>query len=195
MKQVDPLTAGRPPNIVFVFADDLGIGDLSVYGGEVINTPNIDQLAATGVRFTQGYMTHAVCSPSRAGLLTGRYQQRHGWEFNPAGRDVDNGMSIDERTMADVLKADGYATGLIGKWHLGYQDGHHPLARGFDEYFGVLAGGSNYIDPAVPGVEYVAIGPTRHPRPARIAVFRGREIVEVEDYLTDVFTDEAVAFI
>ena len=223
VKQVDPAAAERPPNIVFVFADDLGIGDLSVYGGEVINTPNIDQLAATGVRFTQGYMTHAVCSPSRAGLLTGRYQQRHGWEFNPAGRDVDNGMSVDERTMADVLKADGYATGLIGKWHLGYgaigealrsaanepieryevagsnpgaqQDDHHPLARGFDEYFGVLAGGSNYIDPAVPGVEYVAIGPTRHPRPARIAVFRGREIVEVEDYLTDVFTDEAVAFI
>ena len=198
-KWVDPPTAERPPNIVFVFADDLGVGDLSVYGGKVIDTPNIDQLAATGVRFTQGYMTHAVCSPSRAGLLTGRYQQRHGWEFNPAGRDVENGMSIDERTMADVLKADGYATGLIGKWHLGYQDAHHPLARGFDEYFGVLASALSYIDPAVPGVEYVATGPTtgasRHPRSARIAVFRGREIVEVEDYLTDVFTDEAVAFI
>ena len=97
---------------------------------------------------------------------------------------------IDERTIADVLKADGYATGVIGKWHLGQQGDHHPLARGFDEYFGVLSG-SIYIDPAVPGVESMGRIPERS---AYFGVYRGRELVELEDYLTDAFTDEAVAF-
>jgi arylsulfatase A-like enzyme len=184
---------GRPPNIVFIFADDLGIGDTGVYGSEVIETPHIDALAADGVRFTQGYVSHPVCSPSRAGLMTGRYQQRHGWEFNPAGRDEDSGMSVGERTMADVLKAAGYATGMVGKWHLGYQGGHHPQARGFDDYFGVLAGGSLFIDPDVPGVESAVLRATA--RTPRTAVFRGRKPVEVDDYLTDVFTNEALAFI
>ena len=183
----------QPPNIVFIFADDLGIGDTSVYGSDIINTPNIDRLAATGVRFTNGYMTHPVCSPSRAGLLTGRYQQRHGWEFNPAGRDVDAGMSVSERTFADELKASGYATGMVGKWHLGYEGRHHPLSRGFDEYFGVLAGGSIFIDPDTPGVE--SIGQVPRTRPSRVGIQRGHEPVTVEDYLTDVFTDEAVDFI
>ncbi len=183
----------HPPNIVFIFADDLGIGDTSVYGSEIINTPNIDALAATGIRFTNAYVSHPVCSPSRAGLLTGRYQQRHGWEFNPAGRDVDAGMSIDERTFADEMKAAGYATGMIGKWHLGYQGPYHPLSRGFDEYFGVLAGGSIFIDPTVPGVE--SMGQVPSTRPPRVGILRGHEPVVVEDYLTDVFTDEAVAFI
>ncbi len=183
----------RPPNVVFVFADDLGIGDTSVYGSEVIDTPNIDALAESGVRFTQGYVSHPVCSPSRAGLLTGRYQQRHGWEFNPAGRDVDSGMSPDERTLADVMKDAGYATGMIGKWHLGYRGPYHPLSRGFDEYFGVLAGGSIFIDPATPGVE--SMGAAMATRPDRVAVYRGREKIEVTDYLTDVFTTKAVEFI
>jgi len=184
---------GRPPNVVVVLADDLGIGDTGTYSSQVIQTPNIDALAASGVRFTQGYVSHPVCSPSRAGLMTGRYQQRHGWEFNPAGRDVDSGMSADERTLADAMKAAGYATGMVGKWHLGYQDPYHPLDRGFDEYFGVLAGGSIFIDPNVPGVE--SVGTVPPVRDARVAVFRGREPVEVTDYLTDVFTEEAVAFI
>jgi arylsulfatase A-like enzyme len=183
----------RLPNIVFIFADDLGIGDTSVYGSEEINTPNIDALARRGVRFTQGYVSHPVCSPSRAGLMTGRYQQRHGWEFNPAGRDVDSGMSDDEHTLADVMKAQGYTTGMIGKWHLGYQGAYHPLRRGFDEFFGVLAGGSIFIDPAAPGVE--SIGNVPSTRSDRRAVSRGWETVEVTDYLTDVFTEEAVAFI
>lgn len=183
----------RPPNIVLIFADDLGIGDTSVYGSKLINTPSIDQLAATGIRFTNAYVSHPVCSPSRAGLLTGRYQQRHGWEFNPAGRDVDSGMNAQEATFADAMKATGYATGMVGKWHLGYAGPYHPLSRGFDEYFGVLAGGSIYIDPETPGVESTRqVASTRE---SRVAVFRGREPVVVEDYLTDVFTHEAVAFI
>ena len=183
----------RPPNIVFIFADDLGIGDTSVYGSEIINTPNIDKLAATGVRFTNGYVSHPVCSPSRAGLLTGLYQQRHGWEFNPAGRDVDSGMSVSERTLADELKASGYATGMVGKWHLGHGGLHHPMSRGFDEYFGVLAGGSIFIDPDTPGVE--SMGQLSKTRSSRVGIVRGHNPVTVENYLTDVFTDEAVDFI
>ena len=183
----------RPPNIVLSFADDLGFGDTSVYGSEVIATPKIDALAGEGVRFTQGYVSHPVCSPSRAGLLTGRYQQRHGWEFNPAGRDVRAGMSLDQRTFADELRALGYATGMVGKWHLGHPRPHHPLSRGFDEYFGVLAGGSIYIDSRLPGVESVGRAATE--RSKRQGVFRGFEEVKVDRYLTDVFTDEAVAFI
>jgi arylsulfatase A-like enzyme len=194
--QASPQTAAslRQPNIVFIFADDLGIGDTSVYGSRVIETPNIDALARNGIRFTNGYVSHPVCSPSRAGLMTGRYQQRHGWELNPAGRDASSGMSINERTLADVMKAEGYATGMIGKWHLGYQGPHHPLQRGFDEFFGVLAGGSLYIDPATPGVQSAG-PPISATRSSRIGVFRGQNEVEVTDYLTDVFTDEAVAFI
>jgi arylsulfatase A-like enzyme len=183
----------RPPNVVFIVADDLGIGDTSVYGSEVIDTPNIDALAARGVRFTQGYVSHPVCSPSRAGFMTGRYQQRHGWEFNPAGRDTDSGMSTAESTMADAMKAAGYATGMVGKWHLGYKGAHHPMSRGFDEFFGVLAGGSIFIEPNTPGVESMGTVPfTRDPR---VGISRGRESAEVTDYLTDVFTDEANAFI
>ena len=125
----------RQPNIVFIFADDLGYADTSVYGSEVIRTPHIDALAGEGIRFTQGYVSHPVCSPSRAGLLTGRYQQRHGWEFNPARRDDAAGMDINEQTIADALKAQGYATGMIGKWHLGHAEEHHPMSRGVDEFW------------------------------------------------------------
>ena len=91
----------RKPNIVFIFADDLGYGDTGIYGSDVIQTPNIDALARDGVRFTQGYVSHPVCSPSRAGLITGRYQQRHGWEFNPAGRDSAVGLDLEQHSSSD----------------------------------------------------------------------------------------------
>ncbi len=192
-RQVEAGLSAQPPNIVLIIADDLGMGDLPVYGGRGIRTPHIDALAKSGVRMTNGYVSHPVCSPSRAGLFTGRYQQRHGWEFNPAGRDVNSGVSLTERTFADALSDAGYRTGLIGKWHLGYRGGYHPLARGFDEFFGVLAGGSLYIDREADGVE--SLGNVPRVRDPRMSVFRGREIVEVSDYLTDAFTREAVAFI
>lgn len=203
------------PNIVLILADDLGIGDVGAYGGELIATPNIDALAAAGVRATQGYVSHPTCSPSRAGMVTGRSQLRHGWEFNPAGRDLEAGLATDERTFARALKERGYRTGLVGKWHLGYGHTapHHPLNRGFDEYFGVLAGGSIHIHPNAPGVESLMTVARRgsddagdapaRPRRAtypserneRIGVYRGFDLVEVEEYLTDAFTDEAIAFI
>ena len=184
----------RQPNIVFIFADDLGYADTSVYGSEVIRTPHIDALAGEGIRFTQGYVSHPVCSPSRAGLLTGRYQQRHGWEFNPARRDDAAGMDINEQTIADALKAQGYATGMIGKWHLGHAEEHHPMSRGFDEYFGVLAGGSQFFETLPEGGEYARNGaPTK--RTPYNGIYRDRELVQVDEYLTDVFTDEAITFI
>jgi len=145
----------KRPNILFIYTDDQSHRTVSCYEEAYpwVKTPNIDALAERGIRFTEGYVSHPVCSPSRAGLMTGRYQQRHGWELNPAGRDVSAGMSAAERTLADVMKAQGYATGIVGKWHLGYQGSHHPLQRGFDEFFGVLAGGS------LEGIELIYLVP------------------------------------
>ena len=185
-------TTAAQPNVVLILADDLGYGDIGANGGKTIATPHIDALARRGVRLTQGYVSHPVCSPSRAGLMTGRYQQRHGWEFNPAGRDRVAGMSAEEQTLADAMRAAGYRTGLVGKWHLGSQPRHHPVNRGFDEFFGMVEGGSIYIDADVPGVE--SWGSPRIGRPNKIIRGLDQEVV-VENYLTDRFTDEAVDFI
>src|SRR5437868_749597 len=110
--------APRKPNVLIVLADDMGYADTGFQGCKDIPTPNIDAIAAGGVRCTSGYVSGPYCSPTRAGLLTGRYQQRFGHEFNP-GAGPDIGLPLTETTMADRLKAAGYATGLVGKWHLG----------------------------------------------------------------------------
>lgn len=199
--QLDDRRVGGPPkpkpNIVLILADDLGIGDVGAYyGGELFATPHIDALAAAGVRLTQGYVSHPAGSPSRAGLITGRAQQRHGWEFSPAGRDVEAGLSLAEDTIARALKERGYpTTGMIGKWHLGQDDAHHPMRRAFDEFFGVLAGTSLHIDPATPGVESTGMAAQPPRRDARTGVYRGYDLVAEQRHLTDAFTDEAVAFI
>uniref|UniRef100_UPI00398339F2 sulfatase-like hydrolase/transferase n=1 Tax=Phenylobacterium sp. TaxID=1871053 RepID=UPI00398339F2 len=143
----------RRPNIIVILADDLGYGDTSVYGSKVIRTPNIDALAAAGVRFTSGYVTHPVCAPSRAALLTGRYQQRFGYEFNPVGRDRAGGLALSETLVGQVMKSAGYRTGMIGKWHLGQAAGYHPVDRGFDEFFGMTAGASSFMIDPQPGDE------------------------------------------
>src|SRR6185437_14138375 len=124
----------RTPDVIVILADDLGYGDTGVYGSKIAKTPNIDALAASGIRFTDGYATNPVCAPSRAGLMTGRYQQRFGYEFNPVGRDKTGGMSLHEVTLAQIMKSAGYVTGAIGKWHLGQPAGYYPTDRGFD-YF------------------------------------------------------------
>ena len=187
--------SSRPPNVIVMMADDLGWGDVGANGGEVIQTPNIDALAEQGVRLTDGYVSAAVCSPSRAGLYTGRHQQRHGFEFNIAGRDTETGMSTSERTIADMAREAGYATGLIGKWHLGKQEQHHPLSRGFDEYYGMLAGASMYIDATRGGVESWPQPNAPSSRTDANAIYDGFEAIKVEDYITDVFRDKAVDFI
>ena len=127
---------GQKPNIVYIFADDLGYGDLSCYGAKDINTPNIDQIAKQGIKFTEFYSASSVCSPSRAALLTGRYPQRMGINtvFFP---ESFTGIPDTEITIPEILKEKGYATGIVGKWHLGHHYQYLPLQQGFDEYFGI----------------------------------------------------------
>lgn len=135
------------PNVVVVIADDLGYGELGCYGGD-LPTPALDALALEGVRFTAGYVTAPFCAASRAGLLTGRYQTRFGFEFNPIGpqnSDPAIGLPPNERTLADVLRDAGYVTGLVGKWHLGGTARYHPQRRGFDEFVGFLHEGHYYV--------------------------------------------------
>ena len=175
--------ADRKPNILIIVADDLGYGELSCQGNPQIPTPQIDSLARSGVRFTSGYVSGPYCSPTRAALMTGRYQQRYGHEFNPGpGRAASGtfGLSLKEKTVGDRFKELGYATGWFGKRHLGYLPPYHPLKRGFDEYFGFLGGAHDYLD---------AAGDKRNP------ILRGTMPVKEIDYTTDAFGREAVAFI
>ena len=140
-------TAPRP-NVVFIVADDLGYGELGCYGGRDIPTPQLDALAAGGVRFTNGYVTAPFCAASRAALLTGRYQTRFGFEFNPIGAKnaaPGIGLPVAEKTVADHLRDTGYATALVGKWHLWGTAEFHPQRRGFDEFFGFLHEGHTYV--------------------------------------------------
>jgi len=138
----------RRPNVIFIVADDLGYAELGCYGGKGIPTPHLDALAAGGARFTNGYVTAPFCAASRAALLTGRYQTRFGFEFNPIGAKnaaPGIGLPLDEKTVADHLRASGYATALVGKWHLGGTAEFHPQRRGFDEFFGFLHEGHTYV--------------------------------------------------
>ncbi|NBQ59036.1 MAG: sulfatase [Opitutaceae bacterium] len=149
-------SAAEPrPNILLIVADDLGYNDVGFQGARDIPTPHLDRLAASGLRCTDGYVSYPVCSPSRAGLLTGRYQQRFGYEFNPKwdATAVTHGLPLSESTLADSLRSAGYTTGAIGKWHLGAHPQFHPNRRGFDEYFGFLGGGHRYFPGSVVEVE------------------------------------------
>jgi len=192
---IEEETLPQPPNIVVFLADDLGYNDVGVYGAQRIETPNIDQLARDGVRLTDGYVSAAVCSPSRAGLQTGRYQSRFGYEFNPSGHDTVLGLPTDQATLGEMMKEAGYVTGLIGKWHLGKSDEHHPLNRGFDEYYGILSGASSYIDSRREGVQSWPARNAPTTRSDGNAIYDGFNKIEVEEYLTDVFAEKAVDFI
>jgi arylsulfatase A-like enzyme len=204
-----PATAAqRQPNIVILLADDLGYADVGFQGCRDIPTPNIDALANRGVRCTSGYVSCPYCSPTRAGLLTGRYQQRFGHEFNPGprgepgGEGVESiGLPLSEATFADRLKAVGYATGIVGKWHLGAAQKFRPQGRGFDEYFGFLGGAHSYL-PGLPFLVFPGLqdapgaDATQAARLRRSApIFRGTQTVEEPEYLTDAFAREAVKFI
>ncbi|MFM7243674.1 MAG: sulfatase-like hydrolase/transferase [Planctomycetaceae bacterium] len=167
----------RRPNVVVIVSDDAGYADFSMHGG--FPTPRIDSIAAEGVRFTDAYVSGCVCSPTRAGLLTGRYQQRFGHETNiPPVPSERNGLPLTETTFADRMRAGGYRTAAIGKWHLGYTPAFHPLSRGFDEFYGFLKGSRSYV-------------PLPTPTPLD-AVMRGRDQVpESFSYLTDDLAREA----
>lgn len=135
------------PNVLVLLTDDQGSADLGCQGSPDIPTPNIDSLAASGIRCTQGYISSCMCSPSRAGLLTGRSQSRYGHEINWEKTDETGlkGLPVSEKTLADHLKAAGYRTGCVGKWHLGDAAKFHPKQRGFDEYFGHIGGSHDYF--------------------------------------------------
>ena len=141
--------ADRPPNVVLIYADDLGYGDVGCYGAKGWKTPHLDKLAADGVRFTDFYVAQAVCSASRTALLTGCYPNRLGI-LGALGPQSKNGIHDDETTIAEVLKPRGYATAIYGKWHLGHHPRFLPVRHGFDEYFGVPY--SNDMWPFHPGV-------------------------------------------
>ncbi len=176
--------ADHKPNILVILADDLGYGELSGQGfTSQIPTPNIDSIGKNGVRFTSGYVSGPYCSPTRAGFMTGRYQNRFGHEFNPGPAEaaVENfGLALKEITIGDRLKAAGYATGWFGKSHLGYKPAFHPLKRGFDEFFGFLGGAHDYFD---------ATADKNNP------ILKGMEPVDKLGYTTDAFGEKAVDFI
>ena len=149
-----PAIAADRPNIILIVADDLGYGEVGSYGGKDIPTPHLDSLARNGVRFTDAYVTAPFCAASRAALITGRYQTRFGFEFNPTGAanaDPAIGLPTTEATLPDVLREAGYVTGLVGKWHLGSQAKFNPQRRGFDEFFGFLHEGHYFVPPPWPG--------------------------------------------
>ncbi len=189
------------PNLVVILADDMGYGDIGCYGSPDVPTPHIDALAREGTRFTDAYVSCAVCSPSRAALLTGRYQQRFGHEFNsgPMQREaeVNFGLPASEKIVPQYLHPAGYRSMAVGKWHLGVRPGYHPLDRGFDEFFGFLTGGNSFITQSTPNRHALGSDGDGGKVPATRAdpIRRGREPVEESRYLTDAFTDEAVKFI
>jgi arylsulfatase A-like enzyme len=175
----------RKPNIVIILSDDAGYADFSMHGSNDIATPHVDSIAEAGVRFLQGYTSSSVCSPSRAGLLTGRYQHRFGHHHNPPPvYSATIGLDVGETTLADALQAEGYRTIAVGKWHLGHGPEFHPLSRGFDDFYGFLHGARSYFpleSDARGGVE---------------AMLRDRDPVpETFDYLTDELGREAAAYI
>jgi arylsulfatase A-like enzyme len=175
--------AGRKPNVVVIVVDDMGYADIGVHGCKDFATPNIDSIATNGVRCTNGYVSCPYCSPTRAGLLTARYQQRFGHEFNPgllSRNGKGQGLPAGEVTLAQRFKDAGHATAAIGKWHLGEEDKFHPLSRGFGEFFGFLPGMHSYFE-----TDDKVFGP----------VYRDRKRVEFEGYLSDVLAREAAGFI
>lgn len=182
---VSPAADAKRPNVLVIVGDDMGYADIGFHGCKDIPTPHLDALAASGVRFTSGYVSGPYCSPTRAGLLTGRYQQRFGHEFNPGGGENEGGgkagLPLSERTIANRFQAAGYATGLVGKWHLGGAPEFHPQKRGFTEFFGFLGGANAYLP--------------QQQRDAVPNILRGTEPVKETAYLTDAFARESVAFI
>ena len=188
LSPVDAQTGGgQRPNVVLIITDDVGYGDLGSYGAPDVKTPHIDSLARDGVRLTDFYANGATCSPTRTGLISGRYQQRFGLEqplgFN--GRmDWDRGLPATGSSLPRLLKNNGYATALVGKWHLGWRREFSPLAHGFDYFFGFKSGFVDYYQHTA-GVD----------SPLKDDLFENDRPVQVQGYLTDLITERSVRFI
>jgi arylsulfatase A-like enzyme len=181
------LAADRKPNILVIVSDDHGYADVGFNGGKAVPTPHLDALAASGVRCTSGYVSHPFCSPTRAGLLTGRYQQRFGHENNPAYNPTDAvaGLPLTEKLLPQFLQEAGYRTGWIGKWHLGATPAHTPWARGFEQTYGFIGGGHSFSGWPIDVNKEYNVPLTRD----------GRATTEVPAHLTEAFGKEAAAFI
>jgi arylsulfatase A-like enzyme len=193
--QNSPTPSSGSPNLIIILADDLGYQDVGFNGCEDIPTPHIDRIAAEGMTFTQAYVSYAVCGPSRAGLITGRYQDRFGFGRNPlfAPNDPEMGLPKSEETLAEVLQKANYSSVAIGKWHLGAHPTLRPLERGFDDFFGFLSGGHDYFpenwtleDEYEVKSQFGAY---------RTKLLRDEVRIEETEYLTDALSREAVNYI
>ncbi len=176
------LCCAQPANVVLLYIDNVGWGDLACYGNPVIRTPNMDRLANEGVRLTDFYIPTSSCSPSRGALLTGRYPDRNGLTHQ-LSRDENwtgIGLSQSEKMLPQYLKENGYATGAFGKWNLGFAPGSRPTERGFDEYLGCISGNCDYYTFSYNG---------RHD------LYRGTDPARIEGYSTDIFAEAACDFI
>jgi len=177
----------RRPNVVLIITDDVGYGDLGSYGAPDVKTPSIDRLAREGVRLTDFYANGATCTPTRTGLISGRYQQRFGLE-HPLGAqppaDAERGLAPTGRSLPQLLKNNGYATALIGKWHLGWKSELSPTAHGFDYFFGFKSGYVDYYQHT-----------TGNDAPLKADLFENDRPVEVPGYMTDLITERSVRFI
>ncbi len=170
------------PNVVLIIMDDIGYGDLGSYGASDARTPNLDRLAGEGVRLTDAYANGAVCSPTRAALISGRYQQRVGIEWALASlADKEKGLAVTGTSLPALLKKNGYATGLVGKWHLGFTPPVGPNAHGFDEFFGFLSGAVDYY--------------THRTGEGKPDLYENTTPVEAPAYLTDEISRRATRFI
>jgi arylsulfatase A-like enzyme len=181
-----PAAQANQPNILLIVSDDHGYADVGFQGCQDIPTPHLDRLAREGLRCTSGYVSHPFCSPTRAGLMTGRYQQRFGHENNPfyAPADHKEGLPMSEKLLPEFLGQAGYKTGWIGKWHLGAAPEFRPENRGFAETFGFIGGGHKYID----WQENIKNEYT-------VPIERNGKAVEVTEHLTTTFGREAAAFV
>jgi arylsulfatase A-like enzyme len=180
--------AQRPPNVVLIMMDDLGYGDLASYGARDVRTPNIDRLAREGVRLTDAYANGPVCTPTRAALISGRYQQRVRLEtvLTISQADRERGLVVAGSSLPALLRANGYRTALMGKWHLGWKPEFGPNAHGFDEFYGFLSGAHSYYTDRQDILGAGAGSPD---------LFENTTPVEATGYLTDEITRRAVGFI
>ena len=187
--------AAMKPNVIIVLTDDQGYSDVGFNGCTDIPTPHIDSIARNGVRFTNGYVSFPVCGPSRAGLLTGRYQDRFGFTTNPSvdPKNPDAGLPQSEENMAEVLSKVGYTSAIIGKWHMGSHPTNHPLNRGFDYFYGFLTGGHNYFPENLTLNDLSEV--TRIWQWYSTRIMENHDRIDIDNYLTDELTDAANRFI